>query len=1339
MILLLRHIKRWFPTPKFCIVSLLCLSFVLPSLAQKMTLSQQVIPDEVAKMRCLDILEDQYGFIWLGGTGLKKYNGYDTKSYSANKDTFPNGMGRVYALLEDKNGQIWIGTTLGLFRYFRESDKIVPWFYKKLINKRGKESKIASLYEDSKGQIWMGGDDNLFVITDAKREEFQTIEGLDLEMSHQFKTGVHCIRENREGRIFAGTTNGVWEVLPDFSIAQYLPPEFESEINNFRVFDMELGKEDTLWLAGVEGLWAFETSSKKLSKIEIPEYPIESTREIFIDEKEQLWVSDTYRLYVRSNGGKFKQYPIYPNRTIVGISSMVKDRFGNIWLGAAFTVLKLEHEQNEMLPLYRLVGDSFSDDNFFFRIMRDSNDGLWFRMMKSGLGYCAELEEGTFETLLRPPNTSYSSEIKNFCTDMDGNVWTITLTQGLFHFPKGQKKYKYIELGDSIKASNPNVIIADEVNGQWLWVASKFGLCRINRFTFEQKWYEPSKDIPGLLRNGIGGMSQDEKGNIWHAVNRKEGSKILCYFNPWKEKFYAISEPQYGKEFLSMRHNKKVKPNTLWINTNGAVFIVDAKKKTYKFINKKNGLPTNSALSLTPDLEGNVWYSTGLKICKYDWKEFECFNANPNIGGFTYASSTLLKDGRLMFGGSKGLHVFDPKKLKRDTVVPKIYLTDFQVFDKRKKLGQAYELVDNITLPYSENSINFEFASLHFVQTKLIKYEYKLEGFNKEWIKTNGDKRNILYSNLQPGDYVFRVKAINSDGLETTEEKSLKIELTILPPWYRRNLAWFIWISSFIGLLLAFYYFQLYRRLAEAEANRLKELDLAKSELYTNITHEFRTPLTIILGMAEQVKNDPKNWFNEGLVLIQRNGKQLLNLVNQMLDLSKLESGNMQLKLINGDIVSFLHYLIESFHSYADSKDIRLHFSSDFKEFSMDYDPEKIQNVISNLLSNGIKFTPTGGDIYLDIRAIPNEEKSILLQIRDNGIGITKVHLPFIFDRFYQADSTTTRRGEGTGIGLALTKELIKLMGGEIKVESEINQGTKFSIILPVTQDAKETDGQKLERTPPQVGATVLIKNEITAVDLETAHLKNPLVLLIEDNQDVITYLSSFLSGEYQIETALNGQLGIDKAIELIPDLIVSDVMMPEKDGFEVCAILKKDERTSHIPIMLLTAKSDLSAKIEGLTHGADAYLAKPFNKEELLVRIEKLIELRRQMSQHFQNNNLLEVVEKQQPTSEEIFLQKLIQIVEENLSDEHFGLPELCKKAGLSRSQLFRKLKALTGKSTTKFIRSIRLEKGKKLLEDTDLTISEIAFQIGFGSPNYFARTFQNAFGVSPSSFRNR
>jgi signal transduction histidine kinase/CheY-like chemotaxis protein len=588
----------------------------------------------------------------------------------------------------------------------------------------------------------------------------------------------------------------------------------------------------------------------------------------------------------------------------------------------------------------------------------------------------------------------------------------------------------------------------------------------------------------------------------------------------------------------------------------------------------------------------------------------------------------------------------------------------------------------------------------------------------------------------------------------------LSYTFTVLSPWWFTWWAWCLWVGLGAGLLYWFYRFQLGRRLAEAEAYRLRELDQVKNHLYTNITHEFRTPLTIINGVAGQLQSQASESVKRGLKMISRNGRQLLRLVNQMLDLAKLESGSLPVRLVQGDIIIYLRYLAESFHSYAQSRNIDLHFQTGLEAYVVDYDREKMLHIVSNLLSNAVKFTPANGKVYFRVAEIIQDNTAFLqIQVKDSGIGIAAEKLPHIFDRFYQVDTSATRSGElarmnirsdgGTGIGLALTRELVHLLGGTIEVQSRLGEGSTFTVLLPaVRSTSTHAAANGFEQFLPEMQA-FSGKGVDSFPELATSDQQNnserPLLLIIEDNADVVRFLASCLESSYQLAAAPDGQAGIEKALELTPDIIISDVMMPLKDGFEVCDTLKNDVRTSHIPIVLLTAKADVESRITGLRRGADAYLAKPFDEEELRVRLEQLIALRRRLLERYQHAAAVLERTGAEPSDdpsfelEEDFLQQVRDLIQENLADPTFGNEDLCKALAMSRTQLFRKLKALTGMSVVTFIRFYRLNKARQLLLTTDLNISEVAYRVGFNDPSYFGRVFRREFGITPMECRDK
>lgn len=517
----------------------------------------------------------------------------------------------------------------------------------------------------------------------------------------------------------------------------------------------------------------------------------------------------------------------------------------------------------------------------------------------------------------------------------------------------------------------------------------------------------------------------------------------------------------------------------------------------------------------------------------------------------------------------------------------------------------------------------------------------------------------------------------------------------------------------------------------QEESNRLRELDTFKSRFYTNITHEFRTPLTVIQGIADQIRENPKWKTEEQTALIKRNSGKMLDLINQMLDLSKLEAGKLEVQNIQADVVKYLGYLVESFHSLAFSQKVNLTFYSPIEKLVMDYDPEKYQRIISNLISNAIKFTPAYGKITVAIKELSQEDDTRWLEIKvvDSGTGIPKDELPFIFDRFYQVDDSSIRKGEGTGLGLALVKELVELMQGKISVSSQPGKGTQFTLLLPIQNQAEPQEIEALKEQSESGQSYWSVATDQAWFERAPSDL--PIVLIVEDNADVIYYLRKCLEGQYQLKLARDGRQGIEMALEIIPDLVVSDVMMPEVDGFELCETLKNDERTSHIPIVLLTAKVTQDAKVQGLTLGADAYLTKPFEKQELLVRLEKLIESRKQLQAYYQK------ADGKTENPEHAFMKKVWAIVNTNLDNADYSVVNLSRDLGMSRAQVHRKLKALTDLSASQYIRLVRLNKARSLLRETELTIAEISYEVGFKSPSHFTRVFSQHFGESPSETR--
>jgi signal transduction histidine kinase/DNA-binding response OmpR family regulator len=529
-----------------------------------------------------------------------------------------------------------------------------------------------------------------------------------------------------------------------------------------------------------------------------------------------------------------------------------------------------------------------------------------------------------------------------------------------------------------------------------------------------------------------------------------------------------------------------------------------------------------------------------------------------------------------------------------------------------------------------------------------------------------------------------------------------------------------------------------------AETNKMKELDTFKTHFYTNVTHEFRTPLTVILGMVDQIRQKPSEWYEKGLELIQRNGKKLLKLTNQMLYLSKLEARVLPVNKIQGDICLYLNFLVESFDSIAEIKQIDLSFNCLTSPILMDYDPDKIQEIVSNLLSNALKFTPEKGSVVLSIEQVTIDGNDFFqLVVEDTGTGINSNILPHVFDRYFTVESPSGPKTEGTGLGLSLTKEVVRLLNGKIHTESIVGKGSTFTVQLPITRETEEKDWQQVHSTDEKIEPTNKHESDYPGKshDIQPSGKHPLLVLVVEDNHDVIEYLNSLFLESYHVETAENGKEGLKKAQQLIPDLVISDVMMPVMDGFEFCSKLKTDLRTSHIPVILLTAKADSESRLEGLSQGADAYLTKPFNQQELFIRIRKLIELRQKLQARYNALDTrtmpLDENESIEFKNENIFINRVRQSIIDHLDDENFGIEALCKDLTMSRSALYRKFSALTDITLHQFVLSIRLKRAKELLLNSSMNISKIALETGFKSVSNFSRTYSKKYGESPSKTR--
>ncbi len=805
----------------------------------------------------------------------------------------------------------------------------------------------------------------------------------------------------------------------------------------------------------------------------------------------------------------------------------------------------------------------------------------------------------------------------------------------------------------------------------------------------------------------------------------------------------------------------------LWLGSgNSGIFILNKSTDSVRQITVSNGLSNNTVMGILCDNQLNRWVSTsdGISVLNSSGKILFYLKESDGLSSnqFNENSCVKLYDGRMVFGSDASLNILQPDHILQ--TLPKregetIYLTGLKYYDNKKKGNivreGSYNTTDFLQIPAAKNYLYLDFAISSYINLQEQTYSYRLLPFSKsnkndasiDWINL-GAESQVTINNLPPGEFIVQVRGTDEHSIQV--DKPLEIPIHVGQFFY---LTW--WFYLLCGILISVVIFVYIRRIQteqsrlrvevekrtaqirksketiEKQALLLSELDQVKSNFFTNISHEFRTPLTVILGLIEQSEGQERI-----KKLIARNAKLLLNLVNQILELRKLESGNVSMNLIQSDIVAYIQYLIESFHSLAESKEVTVVFEADQDHFIIDYDADKIMHIVSNLLSNAIKFTPPEGKVLVTLKTSADTESSFYeIVVADTGAGIPEGKIEHIFDRFYQVDDEVSRTGSGTGVGLTLVKELTNFLGGNIEVESSQGTGAIFKVSLPITNSAPI-----MEESPIILNDRWHLVEPMDA-DLESYVVKqdraHPSLLVVEDNPDVKAYLMTCLQDDYNLMLASDGQEGLEMALDKVPDLILSDVMMPKMDGFTLCDYLKTDQRTSHIPVVLLTAKADLDSRIEGLQHGADAYLAKPFDKRELTEQLKNLLLLRRRLQERYSSLQNISPSNEPAVKKEDEFILQLKQTILNHMADEGFGVSELCEKVFMSRTQLHNKIKSLTNRSTSHLIRLVRMEKACELLRETDLNVSQIASEVGIESLSYFSRIFKEEVGVSPNKYK--
>lgn len=1343
------------------------------------------------------------------GAAAQSTKGFETISTAAGLS-----QGMIFDMLQDKEGFIWIATKNGLNRYDGYSFKV---FTNDPYNAHSLSSNtIIQLFEDSKGRIWAGTENAGINIYNKKTGQFHRITHSPSNTASLSANEIKTVIEMPDGRFLIATGVAglnIAELGNDF-FTKDAPPSITTLAlpGNEQVYGMGKDKDNAVWVGSMGGaVYKFDATNNSFTPFKgvqllnngffTPDESILINNDLFLYDgktavplfdntkraegnilfrpNSKLWDNHHRELYFYDVSEWGEGKPVQWNKQLPSATRLVYpfivDRSGVLWSGSVgYGLRKYNTTGNKFttqLPGYsvRFIVPVSSSDIF----LGDYAYG-WKRLQN--------------DSALSNPFSKIPSvtQIDNFIIAKTGDYWIKSDNKGYFRYSPASGKLKAFPHINFYDGNGDKQPMLEDRKGN-IWLPGLGGVFfRLNTATEKTDSITINTDParPIQPREACTALYEDKQGVIW--IGTTVGFVKLSFESAINQSlkvkwFYNNSNNRNSLNYNSVScfMDDPAEPDKyLWICTKGGG-LNRLNKVTGDFfhLTSKEGLNNDVVYGILPDDAGNIWGSTngGIFCLLADkskdstyWRFRNFTKANGlQDDEFNTNAFKKLPNGQLAFGGVNGLNIFDPKEVLRHGFMPNVFITDILVNnlpvapgDKTGVLDNTIEQSTNITLSHLQDILTLEFSSLDFTAPEQNKYRYQLVGADKDWVES-GTRRSATYLHLPAGNYVFKLQGSNSQGIWS--DKIAELKITVLPPWWRSWLAYLGYALLIVLGIRAYFRFTINREKLKAqlnveqlEAKRIKELDSVKTQLYTNITHEFRTPLTVILGMAQQVKSNPEAHLDNGMNMIIRNGQSLLNLVNEMLDLSKLETGKMELQLIHGDIVNFLRYIVESFHSLAESQKKQLHFLSEMDVLHTAFDPEKLRQIVANLLSNALKFTPERGNVYISImeQVIAGEtgRSSLIIKVKDTGIGIPENQLQHIFDRFYQLDNSHTRKADGTGIGLALTKELVKLMEGEITVKSPptgANKGSEFTVLLPVTKSlaAVETTGIEGQKATYPPGIIPVSNVQMAGANQSKTR---PLILLVEDNADVVAYTASCLP-DYRLAVGKDGREGFEIAAEMIPDLIITDVMMPFVDGFELCRRLRLDERTSHIPVIMLTAKAGFESKMEGLLQGADAYLEKPFNREELLVRIKKLLELRQSLQQHYLKKAGLnnpgitiakeEVISMDEPVvqkeMEDEFVKKVRLAVEANLSDAEFTIEQLCRQVFMSHSQLHRKLDALTGCSPNKFIRMIRLNKAKDMLQQPANSISSIAFECGYNDPGYFSRVFKQEYGETPQEWR--
>ncbi|MET0634793.1 MAG: two-component regulator propeller domain-containing protein [Chitinophagaceae bacterium] len=1329
------------------------------------------------------IFQDNRGFIWIGTRdGLNRYDGKQMKVFRYDAgDSGSISDNYIKIIYEDFNHVLWIGTINGLNRFDPATNTFIR--YKQDPKKPGNLSHnfITHIFEDKQKRFWVatwGGGLNLM---NKDGKTFRHFRHNVLNPRSVSSDQVSYLYEDSRGILWVATGDGLNQLNPDLFLFRSMNnlAGFASSAASRNIRMIRENRVGQLLLATEEnGLEIFDpvdSSIKTYRHLEKTPSSLASNqvRSVLVDRNWNIWVGAVNGGLdlLDESGHGFYHYQNEPEnlsslsqRTV---SAIFEDRQGNLWVGTHRGGINLFMPDIEKFALFQqeMTANSLSY-NDVKTFCEDRSGKIWIGTDGGGLNLFDRKTQKFQSYKFNPfdPRSISSNEILDITEDSRGNLWIATWGGGLSLFNSAAKNFTRFlnQPGDPQTISSNYVQQVFEDSRGTLWIATYYG--GLSKFDINtRKFTRVLSDETGktkLSGNNIIALNEDRAGNIWIGTDdgglnclKKSTGEFVHYFNN------AEKLPDLRVIFVDSK-------GRVWVGQAG-LFRFNPATNNFDDAAGNSGLAREFIKGMAEDEQGNLWISTsnGLTRLNPEDGSFKKYNTADGLQGLEFEANAYMKtkDGEIFFGGVNGFNAFYPENIRQNTYLPPVYITSFQLFNKEVQPGTASALTTDISLTsglrlnHRQSTFSFDFAALNYTALENNQYAFKLEGWDDNW-QYSGSVSKASYTNIPPGEYIFRVKASNNDGVWNEEGPSLNIEIT--PPFYAT--LWFriLIIAGTIGAILAYFHFKRKYDIRKLREEKKEEIHQLQLQFFTNISHEFRTPLSLIIGPLEKLqKEDSSGTHANYYQVMLRNANRLMNLITELMDFRKVETGALRLNVMPGNLGIFINEVAGEFSELAKEKKMRFNISISDHFANVWFDRQVLEKIMINLISNSFKYTGDNGIIsvalvenlqdhkpsFVNSLQVKNDytgKKYVYIIVEDNGIGISGESIGRLFERYYKI----TDRHLGSGIGLAFVKSLAKLHKAGITVYSEKNKGTEIILAIPVSEDDYTTDEKWVRKKQAEVNIESI---QLKEPGTETAELlpvpagittdpesTNPHILIVDDNEELLNFLEESLGKGYTISKAIDGLAGLQSAREEMPDIIISDVMMPGMDGIDFCRAVKEDPEINHIPFIMLTAKDAIGSRLKGTLSGADHYFSKPVSMELLLLTVRNILQQRTKLKARYVNDHYADTRDQVHNSKDKEFMDQLITEIEQHLSNPELDVDYICARIGMSKTKLYQKIKKISGQSIGEFIRTIRFKKAVQLMTEEDMPLTEVMYSVGIQTQSYFTKAFKSEFGKTPTQF---